>query len=172
MIARSELITLLILLTISMVIDIRERRIPNLLIGLGILSGVLFMVLQMNDISVFTRISAFFLGIAILFIPFTCGGIGAGDVKLLGVIGLYVGVKALVNISLIAFILGGGFALVLIIFSRVKQFKSIPVVCVSFLNSVMTKRLLLGEEGKLALPFSIPIGIGTFVVVVLKWSIF
>jgi prepilin peptidase CpaA len=172
MVARMEVITLLILLTVSMVIDMRERRIPNLLICIGILSGLIFIILQLNDIAVLSRLSAFFIGIAILIIPFALGGIGAGDVKLLGVIGLFVGTRALINASLISFILGGVCALGMLIVSRIKQFKSISTVCVSFFNSLMTKQLLLGEEGKLALPFSIPIGIGTFVVVVFKWSIF
>jgi len=172
MVSIIEIILLLVYLIIAVCIDMRERRIPNKLIGIGLLSGIILIVLQMNNIYLYDRVGAFFLGIAILFIPFAMGGIGAGDVKLLGLVGLFVGIKTLINISLISFLIGGAFALIVLALARLKQFKNIHTVGVSFINSILTKRLLLGEEGKLTLPFSIPIGIGTFIVVIFKWSIF
>jgi prepilin peptidase CpaA len=172
MITIVEIALLMVLVSIAMVVDMRERRIPNTLIGFGLLVGIVFLGLQWGTIPVFDRIGAFFIGIAILIIPFAMGGIGAGDVKLLGLIGLFVGIKTLINISLVAFVTGGAIALVTIMLSRFHQFKNLRTVVLSFINAIMTRRLLLAEEGKISLPFSIPIGIGTFIVLILKWSIF
>jgi len=167
-----ETIVLFLIIVCAVFVDMRERRIPNKLILVGLLCGVLFVGLQFGDISITDRIGGFFLGIALLFIPFAMRGIGAGDVKLLGLVGLYVGIKTIVSISLISFVVGGGIALIILAIHRLKKFKSLSTVYVSFLNSFMTKKLLLSEEGKLTLPFSIPIAIGTLLVVICKWSIF
>jgi prepilin peptidase CpaA len=170
--ATVEIIVLFLIVLYAVFIDIRERRIPNKLILVGLICGITSACFQIGYINIFDRVGALCIGMAILFIPFALGGIGAGDVKLLGVIGLFVGIKGVVNVSLISFIVGGGIALCAIALHRLKKYKDVRSVCMSFINSIMTRKLVFNEEGKIALPFSVPLAIGTFLVLLFNWSIF
>jgi len=55
--------------------------------------------------------SGFLTGAALLFVPYLLGGMGAGDVKMLGVIGAFVGSEQVVQVMLAAALAGGVIAL-------------------------------------------------------------
>lgn len=167
----SDYMVLTVILIIAVVVDLREQRIPNVLILCGLICGVTQMVVQVSDAHILSRICALFLGIGILFIPFALGGIGAGDVKLLGLIGFLTGVKPLVTIALVSFVIGGIISCLYIIGHRYRQYGSARAVLISIMNSVPAKKILAREEGNLAIPFSVPLAVGTLVVLVTKWSV-
>ena len=82
---------LVMLLVAAALSDISTRLIPNLLVGTGMvlalgshfaLSGVAGLVFSLKGLA---------LGMVLLIIPFFMGGIGAGDVKLLGMVGAFLG---------------------------------------------------------------------------------
>jgi prepilin peptidase CpaA len=81
----------ILLLVIGAVWDIRTRRIPNLLtFGGAIVGGIANIAISHQD-GLFNSVIGWGLGIALLFIPFIIGGIGGGDVKLLGAAGAWGG---------------------------------------------------------------------------------
>jgi prepilin peptidase CpaA len=70
--------------------DYRFRRIPNWLIVIGLLSGLIING-YLGSGPLMQSILGFVIGIAVLIVPFAFGWIGAGDVKYLGVVGALLG---------------------------------------------------------------------------------
>ncbi|MDD3852946.1 MAG: prepilin peptidase [Syntrophomonadaceae bacterium] len=104
-------IVLVILCLIAAVYDVRWRRIPNMLVLTGIIIGLLYNSLQGGGPAFLIALLGLGLGIALLLIPFILGGMGAGDVKLLGMIGALMGPVFVVNTFLWTALWGGGMAL-------------------------------------------------------------
>ena len=108
-----------LLLLLSAVVDIRQRRIPN--------AGVVVLLALGLAYSLSTRplagaLSASLLGCLLgfgLFIAFwPMGLIGAGDVKLFAAIGVWLGPSATWNAALITVIVGGVMAMYTLVRSR------------------------------------------------------
>ena len=98
-----------ILLLISIVggiYDWKSRKIPNWLTFGTFILGLLFNVLRFNISDILNCLLGFVVGVLILFIPYIKGGIGAGDVKLLGAIGALAGYKNVILIFMYSGISG------------------------------------------------------------------
>lgn len=67
--------------------DLRTRKIPNWLTFPAMLLGIGVMTWQNGLPGLISSIGGLLLGVALLFLFFLIGGMGAGDVKLLGAIG-------------------------------------------------------------------------------------
>lgn len=80
-------IVLLATLCLACATDIKSRRIPNWLILIGLSLGWLTLTAEQGISGWLDGVLGLVLGIALLFIPFALGGLGAGDVKLLGLVG-------------------------------------------------------------------------------------
>lgn len=79
------------ILIIACVYDFKYRRIPNWLIGCGLLVAFGFHLISSGWTGAFFALKGLAAGIGLLMIPFALRGIGAGDVKLLGVVGAFQG---------------------------------------------------------------------------------
>jgi prepilin peptidase CpaA len=120
-------ILLIVTLLICCITDLRVRKIYNKVI-FPILFSVFLLHLIFNGFyGLKISLLGFISGIAILFIPFGMGGMGAGDVKLLAVVGAIKGSVFTLYTALYMFIIGGAIALVIIIFHKetINFFKSI-----------------------------------------------
>ena len=80
--------------------DLKVRRIPNWLIGVGAFLGVVINGLAGTS-QLFQSVAGFVVAIVVLLLPFALGWIGAGDVKLFGVIGALLGLRWLPRIFFI-----------------------------------------------------------------------
>jgi len=100
---------------LSAFFDYRIRKIPNWLISIGLLSGVLLNAINGGS-HFFQSILGLVIGIIVLLVPFACGWIGAGDVKFFGVIGALLGVKWLPRVffysALVAGLIAFGYVIV------------------------------------------------------------
>jgi len=102
---------LILLLIICVLTDIKSRRVynkvllPFLIVSLaaGFITGGWTLLLE--------SVKGFILGLVILIIPFSKGGIGAGDVKLLAVIGGIKGPVFVIYVFLAGALAGGLLAL-------------------------------------------------------------
>lgn len=83
----NENTVLMVVLLIAAIFDYRFRKVPNLVTFPAIIGGMSIAFLQGGFASLSASTAGLFLGIALLSIPYAKGGIGAGDVKLLGAIG-------------------------------------------------------------------------------------
>jgi len=100
---------------LSAFLDCRTRKIPNWLISIGLLSGVLLNAI--NGASQFLQsILGVVFGVVVLLVPFACGWIGAGDVKFFGVVGALLGVNWLPRVffysALVAGVIAFGYVIV------------------------------------------------------------
>ena len=98
---------LLMLITAAGFFDFKERKIPNIITFTGILIGVLFNLVSGGWTGLFQGILGLFAGLAIFFLPFAMGGMGAGDVKLMGAIGALMGWQFSVMTALYSAVVGG-----------------------------------------------------------------
>lgn len=138
-------ILLVITLIICCITDLRVRKIYNKVI-FPILFSVFILHLILNGIpGLKISLLGFLSGLAILIIPFALRGIGAGDVKLLALIGAMKGSTFALNTAFYMFVIGGILALIIVLFHRdtVKFFKSLFY----FLAG-----LIMGQAYKLEIP--------------------
>lgn len=85
-----NLILIILLLTASF-FDAKEKRIPNFLTFPVIFTGLILNIIMNGLDGITFSFYGFLIGLAIFFIPFALGLMGAGDVKLMAAIGALMG---------------------------------------------------------------------------------
>lgn len=98
---------LIVVLFAAAIFDYRFRKVPNYITFPAIVCGMAIAFLKGGLIGLPASTMGLFLGIAILSFPYAMGGIGAGDVKLLGAIGAVKGPWFVFVTFLAAAIIGG-----------------------------------------------------------------
>ena len=112
-----ETIFLLSIATIGAIYDWKARRIPNWL-TLGSLVIIFLLNIFHSGIWGFVNsLLGLLAGLALLFIPYIIGGMGAGDVKLLGTLGAIVGYKGIILIFFYTAISGLVLGIIWLIFN-------------------------------------------------------
>ncbi|MHB8158210.1 MAG: A24 family peptidase [Desulfocucumaceae bacterium] len=109
---------LLALLVICIITDLKNRRVYNIVLlpflcvalGVSFITGGWPLLLD--------SLEGFLIGLALLFIPFSKGGIGAGDVKLLAVIGAIKGPAFVISTFLAGALAGGVLSLIFLAANR------------------------------------------------------
>jgi len=91
--------------------DLRTRRIPNALTFGAALAALVFHVATGGVAGGVNSLGGWLVGAALLFAPFALGGMGAGDVKLLGALGAWLGPGDAVWLALYTGMAGGLMAL-------------------------------------------------------------
>lgn len=153
--------------SLASVFDLKIRKIPNWLTFSLIFSGLLLNSYYGGMKGFEQSFLGLALGIFCLFFPFTLGGVGAGDVKLLGAVGSLVGPVLIFKIVLVSALFGGLFSLIFVIGKkRAKE------VFIEIRNKItffmLTKKVLpekLAQNKKLSIPYACAIALGTFLVI-------
>ncbi|MDO4977694.1 MAG: A24 family peptidase [Eubacteriales bacterium] len=132
-----KVVMTILLLVISWV-DFQERIIPNELNLALLLLGSLQALVQPQFLSIWERLAGLFLisGIILLVNRLYPGGIGYGDVKLVGSVGFCLGLKRLLWGVIAGSFLAAGVILVLLITRRISLKDKIafgPYLCAGFL---------------------------------------
>ncbi|MDI6869855.1 MAG: A24 family peptidase [Bacillota bacterium] len=98
---------LAVILMGAVVSDVRSRRIPNLLTFPGLALGLLLWTAEAGWDGLLEGLAGAATGAALLFLPFALGGLGAGDVKLMAVVGAFGGVTLVIQAFFTAALAGG-----------------------------------------------------------------
>lgn len=93
------------------VTDLRSRRIPNILTFGSAVCAIGFHLALSGLPGGIDALGGWATGVALLFVPFALGGMGGGDVKLMGALGAWLGPSTVVWVVLYSGIAGGVFAL-------------------------------------------------------------
>ncbi|RQD73600.1 MAG: prepilin peptidase [Candidatus Syntrophonatronum acetioxidans] len=172
---------LLILLISSVIFDLTQKKIPNFLTFPVILFGLIFHTASGMFNGLLFSLWGFLLGIGLFLIPFMVGGMGGGDVKLLGAIGALKGTEFVFIATFYTAICGGVIALIYLalkgeLINTLKKVlgllvKPLLMVLAMKFRSSYIKELdlyfspsLQGREKKsLFFPYGVAIGIGTVI---------
>lgn len=93
------------------VIDIRTRRIPNVLTGSMAAVGLGFAAAGVSGISVGASLAGLLLGLLLMLPGHLIGATGAGDVKLMAAVGAVIGIHLIVKAFLFTALAGGVLAI-------------------------------------------------------------
>jgi prepilin peptidase CpaA len=166
------ILTALVLLPAS-VFDLRQRRIPNALTFPAMAAGIIYWS-YLNGLDGFMHGSGgMLLGIGTLILFYLMGMMGAGDVKLMGAVGSFLGPQGVVVAFLYSAIVGGLYAL--FVLARSKALKEAAGRYGMMIRGyVGTGQLIYipPEEGKLPpLCYGLAISLGTILSIVRPISI-
>ena len=100
-------IVLIALVLIAAWSDIRTRRIPNSITVSGAVAGLVLNSFYGGIHGTVQSLAGAALGVTIFLALYSTGGMGAGDVKLFGAVGAFVGPQALVLVFVFTGLLGG-----------------------------------------------------------------
>jgi prepilin peptidase CpaA len=98
--------------SIACVTDLRTRRIPNFLTFGSALAGLVYQLATGGIDGLGQAALGWLVGVAIFSFPFALGGLGGGDVKLLGALGAWLGPGNALWLALYTGAAGGAMAVV------------------------------------------------------------
>ena len=164
---------LLVVLLICCYTDLKERKILNIIVFPATLIALIVHLFLQGSGGALFWVKGTLVGLALLFIPFAMGGIGAGDVKLLGVVGSFKGAFFVFKAFLCAAILGGVFSFLFLL--KEKRLKKTLCNLGSALKVFLFSCFRICNFGSLenddiaALPYGLAIVLGTIVCLVGEW---
>jgi len=160
------------LVTVAAIYDLKSRRIPNRLTYPGMASALIFWTTVGGLDGALFSFSGLIVGMAIFFPFYLMGGMGAGDVKLLGLVGAACGVKEAFIVSLITALTGGVYALGLIAVRWAASGNALASLSFMMRHPVFSEKLNLitsNHEGRYSrLCYGVCIAVGTYIYVVLE----
>jgi prepilin peptidase CpaA len=158
------MIVVIALVLIAVFSDLRWRKIPNCLTLPAIALGLLLNFLGNSWNGLVFAFLGLLVGLGLMILPYMLGGMGGGDVKLMGALGALVGSYSVFNIFLYTSLVGGVIAIVIALANKnlLDTFKRMWL----FLKCMFVFRA--PEAGtkafkkSIAIPYGIAIGAGTF----------
>jgi prepilin peptidase CpaA len=162
---------LLVMLIIAAITDIRSHRIPNWLTFPAMIVGVGFNVISAGAAGFVFGLGGLLLGMGLLIVFYALGGMGAGDVKLMGAVGSMLGPQMVLWAAFYTAIFGGIYAVGVILFHpRLREKRR--AVAEAFKNFIFYRTFNYNkpaeEENVPKLCYGVAIAIGTIAAVVLK----
>jgi prepilin peptidase CpaA len=152
--------------------DLRTHRIPNLLTFGAIAAGLVVRFATAGWIGAAYSITGCAVGIGLLFPFFVLRGMGAGDVKLLGAFGAWLGPVQIVHVAIATALIGALTALAVVIKRGRGRRMAIRLSSMAYFWSVEGLRpvpgITLSEPTRLAISYSLPITAGALVTILLR----
>jgi prepilin peptidase CpaA len=100
------------------VVDIRTRRIPNLVTASMAIAGLGLAAVGLSDVSLAAALLGIVLGLALMLPGHALGATGAGDVKLMAAIGSLVGPALVIKAFLFTAVAGGVLAVLVALWRK------------------------------------------------------
>lgn len=162
-------ILLIIILLISLYTDLRFGKIYNKITFSGMILGVLINMNISGWKGLIFSLEGLALGILIFFIPFSLGGLGAGDVKLVATVGAIKG-PLFVLVSALFSAISGGIIAIFFMLKKKIFLKTTKRMLREFFNFLSFKiPFSLKKEGD-SFPYAIAIFLGTVFTFILEKS--
>jgi prepilin peptidase CpaA len=153
-------------MVVAAVTDARTSRIPNKLVLAGLVAAVVLRAAGGLDL-LLGGLAGAALGLALTFPLFALGAIGAGDAKLLAVVGAFMGPRTFVVALLASAVVGGILGLVMAVRSGLLipllvRTKDLAVNAATM--GARGSRPSLSDAGAVAVPYGVAIAIGSVAV--------
>lgn len=110
------IVPLLGLLIVAVAVDLFRHRIPNLLVFLGLTLGCVGQVFLHGLDGVTTYLSGVAIGFAVFIPMYAVGGMAAGDVKLMAMVGGFLPAEFALLASISSLIAGGLYGVLVVLF--------------------------------------------------------
>lgn len=164
-------LALTIFLGIAVWTDWHDHKIYNKLLAPA-LAAALILQAQHGWAGIKTSLTGCVIGFGLLLIPYLLGGMGAGDVKLLAVIGAFGGVQFVIRSFLYGAVLGGVVSIVLLVrrkvfFATLKHF----LLFLPFLSKAETLEEEMRNARREKFPYGIVLACGTIVAMFLPMGV-
>ena len=150
---------LLLILTICVITDVKSRKIYNKVIYPALLMGFAYHLFTGGWEALGQSFIGFLIGFSLLLIPYMLGGMGAGDVKLLALVGALKGGAFVFESFIYIALIGGVIALGIIIF-RSGVLKSLVYSLLNFRNFGNAKALFPRGSLTATYPYGVAIAGG------------
>jgi prepilin peptidase CpaA len=142
--------------------DFTTGKVKNIWILIGLIVGILLQIVVEKK-SIIEICAGAIVPFLILIGVFAIGGIGAGDVKLFSVIGVFIGVKGVFYCIIVSLVLGAIFSLGKILIHR-KSFNYFHNFCQYLSSFYQTKKIQLYQKEKAnTIHFTLPIFISVVI---------
>lgn len=160
---------LIIVLAVSLYTDLKQRKILNSVTVPAAAAGLLYNCVAGGFAGAKFSLCGLLAGLALLFIPFLMGGIGAGDVKLLAAIGAIKGAPFVISAGVCSAATGGILALGLLLYRGMflQVLKNTAWGLVTLKGSFLTRGNMMGG----AFPYGVAIFAGTLFALFTGWSL-
>lgn len=156
---------LLLIVVLGAIIDIRIQKIPNLMTFPAMLLGLGYYTAVYGRSGLLFSLAGMAMGMALLLLPWLLGGMGAGDAKLMGAVGAFLGARATVSAFLCIAIIGCVCALVVVVCNRERFRGYFKQLLYTFHLLLMTRRYIPDPASERArrprVYYGIPIALGT-----------
>ncbi len=157
--------------------DVRTRRVPNWLVGVGLVAALVAQGMTMGaGAGSLAWLGGAAVCMGLCFGLYALGGMGAGDVKLMGAIGAFMGPFGAFHVALVSFLAGGVLALVMVMLRKEARrsaagvsalLLSLPMLHASGSKAVHTEAQAPKHGGTIQLPYAVAFAAGTLLV---KWG--
>ena len=173
---------LLSLLLLSLYFDLTKKKIPNFLTFPIMLWGLFIHSFTGGFAGFQFSLYGLLLGLGLFFIPFVLGGMGGGDVKLLGAIGALQGAQFVFRAALFTALCGGFLAVIYLIYhgrllgllKKVLAIVAVPIFTALYVRfgSPLFNRVVLffnssiieqDSDKKVYMPYGVAIFFGTLI---------
>jgi prepilin peptidase CpaA len=146
--------------------DLASRRIPNLLTVTVMALGLAGHLAMQREAGLAWSLAGIAVGLGLLFIPCVLGGMGGGDLKLMGAVGSLVGPASVFEIALVSAVAGGVIALGVALHKKVARAAFSQVLSVVGIRSrpaAGPDQAVAPARGALGtIPYGVAIGVGTW----------
>ncbi len=166
MVAALADLVLFIVILACLITDLRERKIYNKVLFPAVAAGIILNTAHLGLPGMRTSIAGLITGILLFLVPFALGGLGAGDVKLLGAVGALKGPLFAVYTALGTALIGGVLALLVLLWQSklLSALKRLGMAVAVLLRGGGSRgALLLLERTPYSsfIPYGLPIFLGT-----------
>ncbi len=162
------LFCLLGLLLIATASDIRDRRIPNQITYSGIVVALSLAVLAFSPVAVFSALAGFLAAFIFSLLLYLMSGMGGGDVKLLAMVGAFVGWPNIVDVLFYTIVFGVLLAIIYLIITKkmLEMLKGLK----TFVQGVFYPGIgVIVPDVNLEIPMAVAISLATLSVIVLRF---
>lgn len=156
------------ILICAVVCDLKERRIPNLLIAIGLPAGLILSWLDAGPNAALWALAAAAIAMLAFIPPFAVRLMGAGDVKLMAVVGAFVGWDGIFPVMLYTLMAGGALGLAAVLASRTagKFFGNLKMLLVATVMRMQTDAMplsALASRSAVRIPYAVAIAAGVII---------